>query len=771
MAPGFLPVVGPAPKVSDYTSRLAWRYDYRAWENTIRHARKVVADEEKRSRGIDPDEERRRLREAATQPSATYRTLAAQADSNAHDAMKVGAYALGRVYRRSHERFTELAEAAVERERNAEPTAQQLADRAALAAGRERVTDMRLYRELQDRQFPLASLGHQQTDADLAAWANRRAAEAEGIKAAAGPDLMMQTASLVGHWQRWGLEAPKLNRQRTPAGVVARMIDKLQWRRAARMRWAQLQEMRAIDAGKVHRRAGLYVSDAMLRYVKQRRSETRELLEQMIAVSSEGETIDLLTAVDASNANPKVRRHEMMARIVGLDDLSVHRGDAAIFLTLSLASRYHSHCWRDGKVTRNPKWDEAGGALPREGQQRLAELWDEAIRTLRKAGVQLYGLRTVQPHHDGTPHWHVLLFCDPVNVARINLVMRETFLQDDPDEAGAKEHRVDSVLIDRTKGSAVGYVSRYIARAINGADLRDLREKDDDGVQRKVAESISGVERVTAWASVWRIRLFQFVGTPPQTWAREFRRMDGPLPDWTLETARDFADLGDYCNFTDFCGGPAVAKKHRPFATWREPGKRLNRYEEPRPDDVKGVQLNIDFYLPKHIDKPAKPLRQHWQSEGAAALMTHGYSMPVTQWLRRSMRELYEQRWVIEQERFGAALAAHGVQQKQRDADRLAWLPVRALSRTKEWTLKVVKQDQPRAMTSDQRAACDSAWTRYADRIAARGGFSAFASPLGALSITVPATAGDAANFQASPPPAVSDRRPPANSPARPPPS
>lgn len=695
---------------------------------------------------------RQRLAGAGMRPAAFYRHVANEAGINAQDANNRGAYSLARAYAKFSDENRQLAAAAQALGVPAEPTPQQVADRSTLAAGRERVADLRLYRELQDRQFPLASLGHQQTDADLAAWANRRAAEAEGIKAAAGADLMMQTAALMGHWQRWGLEAPKLNRQRTPAGVVARMIDKLQWRRAARMRWAQLQEMRAIDAGKVHRRAGLYVSDAMLRYVKQRRSETRELLEQMIAVSSEGETIDLLTAVDASNANPKVRRHEMMARIVGLDDLSVHRGDAAIFLTLSLASRYHSHCWRDGKVTRNPKWDEAGGALPREGQQRMSELWDEAIRKLRKARVQLYGLRTVQPHHDGTPHWHVLLFCDPVNVARINLVMRETFLQDEPDEPGAKEHRVDSKLIDRTKGSAVGYVSRYIARAINGADLRDLREKDDDGVQRKVSESISGVERVTAWASVWRIRLFQFVGTPPQTWAREFRRMNGPLPDWALETARDFADLGDYCNFTDFCGGPAVAKKHRPFATWREPGKRLNRYEEPRPDDVKGVQLNFEFFISKPKVAPLKP---------AASLIGFGIVPgPLPSSLREGARQIALQnhrRHKLEVlERYAAQVAAFD--------------PMRSLSRPKEWTLCIVKRDQPGVMTGEQRAACGSAWSRYVERIEVRGGFSAVASPLGALSITVPATAGDASNFQASPPPAVSDRRPPPDFSARPPP-
>ena len=38
--------------------------------------------------------------------------------------------------------------------------------------------------------------------------------------------------------------------------------------------------------------------------------------------------------------------------------------------------------------------------------------------------LQVYGLRVVEPHHDGTPHWHMMLFCNPRQRNQISEIMR-----------------------------------------------------------------------------------------------------------------------------------------------------------------------------------------------------------------------------------------------------------------------------------------------------------------------------------------------------------
>lgn len=309
-----------------------------------------------------------------------------------------------------------------------------------------------------------------------------------------------------------GVEPPPANI--TDTGALRRMTDPLWWRRGLRKCHAKAVEGAAIQLGYVNKTRDIYVSNESLTRRVQQNKRNAESLEATTARNELGQEFTLAELAAKGTANKAIRRAELMTRISGFERIARDMEHAGLFFTMTCPSRMHK--WRTvagGRVMENPRYD---GTTPREAQSYLATVWARIRASLKRQGVGLYGFRIAEPNHDGTPHWHLLVFHDAGKVDDLRATVWRYALADSPNEPGAHKHRVDFKPIDWKRGSAAGYIAKYVAKNIDGYRV----EKDLYGT-----DALETSARVEAWASTWGIRQFQQVGGPPVGPWRELRRV------------------------------------------------------------------------------------------------------------------------------------------------------------------------------------------------------------------------------------------------------
>ncbi len=287
----------------------------------------------------------------------------------------------------------------------------------------------------------------------------------------------------------------------------------------------------------------MYASDETVKRRQQQKRKNAKLMENLEAVHDlTGEVCTLAELAATNTSNPAIRRTELMTRVRGLEEFSGQLGFVGLFLTLTTPSRMHARHSGDGSA--NLKYDDTS---PNKAHRYLCKkVWAPVMAKLQREGVDYFGIRVVEPHHDGTPHWHMLVFVKPEHQDNLTAILRDYTLRDSPDEPGAQERRLTVKAIDPAKGSATGYVAKYISKNIDGHAVGDDYEADTPTDSRATAE------RVEAWASLWRIRQFQFFGAPPVTPYRELRRLQAVPESWqsVLGEAWKAADEGDFCAYT-----------------------------------------------------------------------------------------------------------------------------------------------------------------------------------------------------------------------------
>lgn len=405
------------------------------------------------------------------------------------------------------------------------------------------------------------------SDADLCELAKK--ASRECFDAAAGADYTFDMARLIERMReycgRWGVRGPVVGERVTPAGAVGRMSCELWWRRQLRKVHVRGMEGEAVRLGYVHRRAGLYCSDETLDRRQQQKRRNAATMDSLEFENEFGQHFTMAQLAALSVANPAIRRGELMCRIAGFEAVALSAGHVGEFVTLTCPSEYHARLSGNGE--ENPKY---AGHSPRDGQSYLNGIWAKIRAKLARQGVRLYGFRVAEPHHDACPHWHMLFFMGLGQVEAFRGVVRGYALEACPEEAGAQENRVKFKAIDRARGSAAGYIAKYIAKNVDGVGV---------GLDLEGNPAIESAMRVDAWASAWGIRQFQQVGGPPVGVWRELRRIGmGATPE--MERCRSAADVGNWGAYVLAMGGATCKRVSRPVELARRQVEEKGRYGE-----------------------------------------------------------------------------------------------------------------------------------------------------------------------------------------------
>jgi len=374
------------------------------------------------------------------------------------------------------------------------------------------------------------------------------------------------------HWER---VTKKYASEQDIAPAVMRMFNETWWRGRLRRIAAAWREHLQIAVGNVSKKKHAYASKTCVAEWREQKRRTREFLKGLELEDEDGNRISLIEKYDGSVANPAIRRCELMTRIRGFENICNELGYMGEFYTLTAPSKYHA---TTKAGYRNHKWN---GANPSDTQGYLTSLWARIRAKLHREDIRIFGIRVAEPHHDATPHWHMLMFMLPEHAERVRTVIRDYAWQEDGNELSsdkARKARFHAEAIDPEKGSATGYVAKYISKNIDGYALDGETDDESGELLKDTAPAVS------AWAARWHIRQFQFIGGAPVTVYRELRRMADTEAAHGLSVefaaVHDAADAGDWAGYVNAQGGAFVRRDDLQVRTLYETRTEFNQYGE-----------------------------------------------------------------------------------------------------------------------------------------------------------------------------------------------
>ena len=357
-----------------------------------------------------------------------------------------------------------------------------------------------------------------------------------------------------------------------------------------------------------------YVSDASLAKIQARQQRSLKRMQTLQLVSDQGDEVDMLDIINASPANPAIRRAELMNRLHGFEQYAHSHQHVAEFYTLTAPSKYH------------PSSTKYNQSTPRQTQQQyFSPLWAK-IRSHFNDKVCLYTdfalpNRMAMPAPIGIFYYLCPRWIEPKSA------ISSRIMPCGKTEMNREQPRIALTLqtICKEKGSAIGYIAKYIAKNVDGFGMEN--DQTNDGTDLAID---TAALRVRAWASVWGIRQFQQIGGSSISVWRELRRLKDQQISGnpTLETARKAANDGNWHAYLEAQGGLTIPMKTQAIQLYHQwhcdettGALYTNQYGE-NVQRIKGIQTEA-FQLETRLKQwtmQEKPPEEESDAEASAAI-------------------------------------------------------------------------------------------------------------------------------------------------------
>ena len=368
------------------------------------------------------------------------------------------------------------------------------------------------------------------------------------------------------------LEALTVGDRETEEGYKRRVISALArlhcdrwWRRQLRKQCHRTAENYMRKTGRVGRGISPYISTYTNSRIRSREDISKEFLKNSMVESDAGDLLTLESVAASSLANPRNRLSEAYARAVGCDHIREEFKLSAVFVTITAPSRFHSRIVKGEGSIPNPKFD---GSTPRECQEYLSKVWARIRASLARHCIDAFGMRVAEGHHDGSIHWHLMIYVEPKSLDSLIDICDRYATQEDAGELTTEKKqkaRFHAEIIDTSRAAPRTYLFKYLTKNLQGS------QEISDETGGPISETVDSVRRL---CSTYGIRQFQFFGQPSVTVWRQLRRLKdknlGELSAEHFSEIREAACAGNWAEFVRLMGGACTPRKDQPIKPLRE---------------------------------------------------------------------------------------------------------------------------------------------------------------------------------------------------------